>query len=81
MMKFLGLGKEGRTMSPIITSSEAEPVSTGIPDYRIADLKSLEEATKGPIYRFFQLFGIGWRQGFLEVRLAHPLFHHPDRGT
>jgi hypothetical protein len=47
-MQFSRLGKEGKTMSQIITSSEAEPVSTGLPDYRIADLKSLEEVTKAP---------------------------------
>ena len=35
-------------MSQMISSPEAEPVSPGIPDYRITDLKSFEEATKGP---------------------------------
>jgi len=35
-------------MSQTITSPEAEPVPPGIPHYRITDLKSLEEATKGP---------------------------------
>jgi hypothetical protein len=41
-------GKEGKTMSQARTSCEAEPASTGIPDYRITDSKSLEEVTKGP---------------------------------
>jgi hypothetical protein len=35
-------------MSQMISSPEAEPVSPGIPDYRITDLKFFEEATNGP---------------------------------
>jgi len=93
MMKFLGLGKEGRTMSPTITSSEAEPVSTGIPDYRIADLKSLEEATKGPRQIagscFFQRVDLfanrrlqikGLETGYLAVLLCTALYLQLDPG-
>jgi hypothetical protein len=83
------MGKEGKTMSQTITSSEAEPVATGIPDYRIADLKSLEEATKGPREVagscFFQMVDLftnrrlqGVETGYLVVLVCTALYLQID---
>jgi hypothetical protein len=80
-------------MSQIITSSEVEPVSTGLPDYRVTDFKSLEEVTKGlrqiARTRFLKMVEFlrnrrpqmkGFETGFLTLLVCTALYLQIDPG-